>query len=243
MSDPSKVLPSENEFEDSWSNSVTADLKKSRSRAWLVAGAAALIAVLEAIALASLMPLRTVEPYTLLVDRQTGHVEALAPLDTQVIEPDEALVRSFLVQYVIARESFAIDSLQDDYRKVALWTAGPERARYQRLVSADNPVSALASLPTRAIIRTEIKSVSILNPDRALVRFMTTRADPGSEEQQSQHWVAIIRFGFSDAEMSAEDRYINPLGFQVTSYRRDPETIIEPDALPPAPQLPPRDQP
>lgn len=230
MSIPEEDLPAEDEIRDSWSQSVTADLKKSRSTAWLIAGVMAVIAILEAIALASLVPLKTVEPYTLLVDRQTGHVEALAPLDTQVVEPDEALTRSFLVQYVIARESFAFDSVQDDYRKVSLWSDGSERDRYQQRVSANNPASPLASLPQRAVIRTEIKSVSLLNPDRAMIRFTTARADPGSPAQRPQNWVAIVRFGFSNAEMSAEDRYINPLGFQVASYRRDPETLIEPNA-------------
>lgn len=229
-----KELPVEDEIVDSWSQSVTADLEKSRTRAWRVAAAVTVIAILEAIALASLIPLKTIEPYTLLVDRQTGHVEALAPLDAQVVEPNEALTRSFLVQYVIARESFAFDSIQDDYRKVSLWSDGSERDRYQRLINASNPLSPLASQPQGTLIRTEIKSVSILNPDRAMVRFVTTRADQGNLPQETQHWVAIIRFGFSNAEMSAEDRYVNPLGFQVTSYRRDPETIKEPDigALP-----------
>ena len=61
-----------------------------------------------------LMPLKTVEPYTLLVDRQTGFVQALRPIDAERIAADRALTQSFLVQYVIARESFDIDSLQDE---------------------------------------------------------------------------------------------------------------------------------
>ena len=48
---------------------------------------AATVAVLLAIALIVLMPLKTVEPYTLLVDRQTGFVQALEPLDPERISP------------------------------------------------------------------------------------------------------------------------------------------------------------
>ena len=66
------------------------------------------------------MPLKTVEPYTLLVDRQTGFVQALEPLEPERISADTALTQSFLVQYVIARESFDVDTLQANYRKVAL---------------------------------------------------------------------------------------------------------------------------
>ncbi|MDJ0643828.1 MAG: VirB8/TrbF family protein, partial [Erythrobacter sp.] len=106
---------------ESWATSVTDDLERSNRRAWIVAIIAALIALIEAVALVFLIPLKEVEPYTLLVDRQTGNVEALAPLDAQVVGPDTALTRSFLVQYVIARESFTADGLQADFRRVSLW--------------------------------------------------------------------------------------------------------------------------
>ncbi|MBA4163091.1 MAG: hypothetical protein C0510_00440 [Erythrobacter sp.] len=211
----------------SWARSVTADLERSNRRAWAVAIIASVIALAEALALVLLIPLKTVEPYTLLVDRQTGHVEALAPLDAQVIAPDTALTRSFLVQYVIARESFSADDLQDDYRKVSLWSGGEARQRYQRDMQAGSPNSPLAYLPRRAQIRTEIKSVSPLGAGRAMVRFTTTRIDPGAQAAPPQHWAAIIGYGFSGAQMSEADRLINPLGFAVTHYRRDAETIPE----------------
>ena len=41
-----------------------------------------------------LMPLKTVEPYTLMVDRTTGYVQALKPLDPAKISPDAALTQS-----------------------------------------------------------------------------------------------------------------------------------------------------
>ena len=211
----------------SWATSVTEDLERSSRRAWTVAIIAAIVALLEAIALVFLMPLKKVEPYTLLVDRQTGNVEALAPLDTQVVTADAALTRSFLVQYVIARESFALPTLQDDYRKVSLWSDGRVREAYQRTMNAANPASPLSALPKGSAIRTQVKSVSTLGEGRALVRFLTTQVDQGAVPQPAQHWAAIVNFGFSNAEMSEADRYVNPLGFQVTSYRRDAETLPE----------------
>ena len=211
----------------SWATSVTEDLERSSRRAWLVAIIAAIVALLEAVALVFLVPLKTVEPYTLLVDRQTGNVETLAPLDAQVVAPDSALTRSFLVQYVIARESFALPTLQDDHRKVSLWSEGRVREAYQRTMNAANPASPLSALPSGSAIRTQVKSVSTLGEGRALVRFLTTQVDQGAAPQPPQHWAAIVNYSFSNAEMSEADRYVNPLGFQVTSYRRDAETLPE----------------
>lgn len=215
----------------SWAVSVTEDLKRSNRIAWLVASVAAIIAILEGLALVFLVPLKSVEPYTLLVDRQTGHVEALAPLDTKVVTPDAALTRSFLVQYVIARESFTQDTLQDDYRKVSLWSARLVAERYQRLMDASNSQSPLSYLQRGSAVRTEIKSVSELAQDRSMVRFATTIVDGRGREQEPQNWVAIIGYGFSAASMSERDRYLNPIGFQVTSYRRNVETIPEENIL------------
>lgn len=212
---------------EDWATSVTEDLERSSRRAWIVAIIAAVIALLEAVALVFLIPLKTVEPYTLLVDRQTGNVESLAPMSAQVVAPDTALTRSFLVQYVIARESFSQDNLQNDYRKVSLWSDSNVAAGYQRLMEVGNPSSPLSFLSRGSTLKTEVRSISGLTDGQAMVRFTTTQADARGNTQTPQYWVAIISYDFVSAEMSEADRYINPLGFRVTSYRRDAETLPE----------------
>jgi len=221
-----------------WADDRAATERKSQRLAWIIGGVASTIALCEAAALVALAPLKTVVPYTLLVDRQTGYVEALKPLEREMIAPDRALTRSFLAQYVIAREGFAIDTLQTDYRKVALWSSGEARDRYVAGMQASNPASPLATLPRRALVSVQIRSVSTLNPTTALVRFTTQRSDPGAQAQPAQNFAAVITFRFSGEAMSADDRLLNPLGFQVTRYRKDPETIPEPVApAPPSPGI------
>lgn len=200
--------------------------------AWIVAGVATLVATLEAIALVTLTPLKTVVPYTLLVDRQTGYVQALKPLEREVIAPDRALTRSLLAQYVIARESFDIDTLRDDYRKVVLLSGDEARDRYIASMQSTNPASPLATLPRRALLEVQIASVNSLNESTALVRFTTSRTDPGGPPMPPQHWAAVLSWRFSSASMSDADRLTNPLGFQVVRYRRSAE-----DAPPEAPAV------
>ena len=212
---------------DSWVRSVTDELERSRRTAWIVACVSAAVALLLAVALVILLPLKQVEPYTLLVDRQTGNVEALAPLDQQMIAPDTALTRSFLVQYVIARESFAAASFDRDYRKTTLWSSGPARQAYVNRMQATNPLSPLAYMRPGGTIDVEVRSVSPLGANRALVRYTTVQVDPGAQPRPPEYWVAVIDYAFSNAAMSEADRLLNPLAFQVTSYRRDAETLPE----------------
>lgn len=215
----------------SWTADREEAIARSRKTAWIIAGVLGVIALLEAIALVVMLPLKTVQPYTLLVDRQTGYVQALDPIEGEAIRPTEALARSFLAQYVIAREGFDIDTLKEDYRKVALWSAGEARSRYVAEAQASNPASKLATLPRQARIEVEIRSISSINAETALVRYVTTRVDPGGRSQSPQSWAAVIRYRFSGKAMSARDRLINPLGFQVLRYRRNAELIDEPSTI------------
>lgn len=207
----------------SWARDRHDALRASRRVAWIVAGVAVVIALFEATALVVLTPLKTVEPYTLMVDRNTGYVQALKPIDAQKIAPDTALTQSFLVQYVIARESFDLDELQANYRKVALWSADPARSDYISSVQFSNPGSPLARYPRGTTIETRVKSVSPLGGNAALVRFETQRRDAGGQPAPARSWVAVIRYRFSTEPLQQSDRYLNPLGFQVLRYRRDQE--------------------
>lgn len=223
---------------ESWSDDRNRRIERSRKIAWMIAGVLATIALFEALALVLLIPLRRDVPYTLMVDRQTGYVQALRPLEEDRIAADTALTRSFLAQYVVAREGFSAGSIQDNYRKVGLWSADRARQRYLAQMRSNNPSSPLASLPPGASIDVDLRSISALDSDTALVRFETIQTDRAGQPSLVQNWAAVINYRYVDAAMSTEDRLANPLGFQVTRYRRDPETLprIEGEA----PDLAPR---
>lgn len=213
----------------SWAEDRETALRASRRTAWIVAGAATAVALMLALALLMLTPLKTVQPYTLLVDKQTGFVQALKPLEPQQVSSNSALTQSFLVQYVIARESFDLSALQANYRKVSLWSEGDARRAYIAGVQASNPDSPLARLPRTTVIETRVKSVSPLGRNAAMVRFDTIRRDASGRTEAPQPWVTVIRYRYSGEPMSLEDRFVNPLGFEVTRYQRNAE------ASPPAP--------
>lgn len=210
----------------SWADDRTDLLRASRRLATWVAIAASAVAVLEAVALVLLMPLKTVVPYTILVDRETGYVQTIKGLQPGPLTQNSAVTQSFLVQYVIARETFDAADLKDNYRKVLVWSAGDERAAYQRQMQRANPDSPLNLNAPSTVVATTVKSVSLLSPTAALVRFDTTRQDNGQTSGgEVRSWAAVISFRYSGAPMTMEDRFLNPLGFQVTSYRRDAETV------------------
>lgn len=193
--------------------------------AWRVALGASLIAVLEAIALVALAPLKTVVPYTLTVDRQTGYVETVRGVNLGPLSESEAVTHAFLAQYVMARETFDASDLNANYQKVAAWSRERARANYLHDFDRGNPRGVLMTTPPTSVISVRIKSISMLSKTTGLVRFDTERQDTGQVESgRPQAWTAVVGFRRDGAPTRMEDRLTNPLGFQVFSYRRDAET-------------------
>ncbi len=207
----------------SWAADTHGGLRASRRVAWWVAAGACAVAVFEALALAALAPLKTVVPYTITVDRQTGYVETVRPLAPGAISQDTAVTQSYLVQYVLGRETFDATDLKDAYRKTLLLSAGPARDDYLRLMQKTTPESPLNLYGPQTTVSVQVESVSLLSPTTALVRFTTTRRDGGASTGTTQPFVAAIAFRYTSAPATQGERFVNPLGFQVTRYRRDSE--------------------
>ncbi|MBL8549037.1 MAG: type IV secretion system protein [Hyphomonadaceae bacterium] len=198
------------------------EAQRGRKWAWRAVFVLLLVCAAQAAAIALLLPLRDVSPYTILVDRQTGYMEIARGVETGgELSQDQALVHAFLAQYVLQRETFDPADFQERYRRVAIWSADQARADYVALYQGEAN-SLLASVRPGTVIAVTVKNIELLSDSSARVRYELTRRDPGAEPQRAD-WQALIGFRFTGAPMRMADRLINPLGFQVTHYRRDPE--------------------
>jgi type IV secretion system protein VirB8 len=198
------------------------DAERGRRRAWFVTWAMILICAGQAAAIAIMLPLKEVTPYTILVDRQTGYVETVRGLQLGELQEDEALVHSFLAQYVMQRETFDPSDFQDRYERVALWSTETARSSYLALYQAGSPESILDDMRAGETLTVTIKQIELVDRSTARVRFTLAHRNQGVASTTSD-WQALISYRFSGAPMRMEDRLINPLGFQVVSYRRDAE--------------------
>jgi type IV secretion system protein VirB8 len=217
-----------------WALDDQAALRGTARHAQLMAGGLLAVAVMEAFALLMLTPLKTSSVVPVLVDRQTGFVEVLKSDGRAEIRADGALTQSLLAQYVIARESFNISDVTSDYRKVALWSAGPARQEYLASMPAGNAKSPLHRYPRSTLVETRIKSISPLGRHTALVRFDTVWREEDGHARSPKAWAAVVDYRYSDKPLAFEDRLFNPLGFQVVGYHKDPEAL-DPSDPPPAP--------
>ena len=207
----------------SWADERVAAEQRMRKLAWIVAGVAAAIALLLGLVIAMLVPLKTVQPYVVTVDRQSGAVELATTVANGRLTQNEAVIQAQLANYVRVRETFDATDLTSNYRRVQLLSSPDVRTAYVAAMAASNPASPLHTLSPGDTVSVRIKSVSLLSPGTALVRFDSDRKTAGSNIVTSNAEVAAISFGFSSKPLRAEDRFDNPLGFEVTRYRRDIE--------------------
>jgi type IV secretion system protein VirB8 len=225
------------EAASSWAQDTHASLRASRKTAWIIASVAIGVAALQAVAMAFLLPLKQSVPYTITVDRETGYVQTARGVDLGAISESEAIAQSFAVQYVLARESFEGSDYRDKYQKTLMWSQGAAETEYLREWDKSNPVGIQSRVRPTTRIKVTVKSVTILGPRSAMVRFDTEQSEGPNSGGLRQPWVASLTYSFSGKPISEQDRYMNPLGYQIATYRRDAETT-QPISVAPPPLLP-----
>ncbi len=209
-----------------WAGGQLKAAERQTRIAWRVAAGVGAIALLLTVTLMLLVPLKSVQPYVLTVDRQTGSVEAAASLNDGTLTQNEAVIQAQLAGYVIARETFDSTDLAQQYRRVQVMSSPSVRSAYVAQMAASNPASPLKSLNRGDTVSIEIRSVSLIAEGAALVRYTATRTAEGAGTGQATNHVAAISFGFNGRPLRQADRYENPLGFQVTRYRTDTEGVM-----------------
>ena len=209
----------------SWADGQSSSQARETRIAWRVAAGAGLLALLLGLTLLILVPLKSVEPYVLSVDRQTGAVEPAMGIASGKLTQNEAVMQAQLAGYVIARETFDATDLAQQYRRVQIHSSPTAARAYVAEMAATNPDSPLNTLGRGDTVSIKVRSVSLIGEGAGLVRYTATRTAAGNATGQQTNYVSAISFGFNNRPLRPADRYDNPLGFQVTRYRRDAEGL------------------
>lgn len=215
----------------SWELDRAARADRSKKVAWGVAGVAALIALAEAIALAGLTPLKQSVPYAIRVNDTTGVVDVV-PMYTGTSNPTELVTRSQLNTYVIARERYFYGTAETDFEQVASMNTAQLNQAWATLWDKASPQSPINVYKDGTTVRVQIRSISFLKlgsgKEVAQVRFSKFARPGGTGDEQVTHWVSTIDFAYSKPSSDEKLRSLNPLGFKVVEYQREPEVATQP---------------
>lgn len=200
-----------------------ARISASRDRAWIVAGAAAALAGLAMLAVAFLAPLKRTDVVPVVVDRSTGEAHIETQLTGQTISQQEAVRKADLAMYVIARESFDRALLKQYYSTVQGRSTDGVLKPWLAQFQTGTPDSIYAKYPSGAARSIDVRSVVLLGDSLGQVHFTATLAK--ATEVSTENYIASVGFQYVNAKADLAQRLRNPLGFIVTSYRVDQESL------------------
>lgn len=225
-----------------------ADLaRRSERRAWWVAGSAVAVAVLLGAGYLVMLPLKEKVPYLVMADAYSGTATVArltGGLDELGVTQWDALHRSNVAHYVLARESYDIALLKlRDWTTVYTMSAPQVATEYTTLNSSQNPESPFNAYGKAKAIRVQINSIQMIGgtptqrPKGATVRFQRSLYDKSNGYTEFlDNRIATLEFTYNkNLKMDEKHRIENPLGFHVTSYRVDTDFASTPPPAVPAP--------
>src|SRR5208283_4350780 len=146
-----------------WERDVYRRLELSRNAWRLVAiGSLASLGV-GLVGLALLIPLKSIEVVTLVVDKATGFTQVARPLEEGgPISQREAVTQANIVRYIRARETYDPPALRDNFELASLLSGGVASKELQDLYSDANPKSPVRLWGVKGRTKVYVKSVIFL---------------------------------------------------------------------------------
>jgi type IV secretion system protein VirB8 len=214
-------------------------LERSERRAWRVAGATLLVAVIGIAAVFAQGPLRRVVEIPIVVDRVTGEATVQQRLSIETIPAIEALDKHNVATFVRAREGYSWMFLQRDFDQVARMAVPAVFADYNRRFEGEDALQK----KTGAAEDWRINVIGVRlaasgrfgNRGDAIVTYekVVRLTDRPLPDVKTRH-VATLVYEYQPKVLARErDRLENPFGFVVTAYRSDPEINTVPQETKP----------
>ena len=176
------------------------------------------------------IPIVTVEPFVIQVEPKSGITEIVDPRTLKELSGDESLNNFFVVRYVRAYET--VDAaLNYNYETVRVmseptsvfrnyaWSVNPS--------NADSPLATPGAQQTVEIIsitRLDDKPSCIGETCISQVRIERNLSAPG-RQPTSTPLIIYMEYTYQKLALTAEERFLNPLGFQVLRYRVEKEIV------------------
>ncbi|MDP7151256.1 Type IV secretion system protein PtlE [Pelagimonas phthalicica] len=194
--------------------------------AYFVAAAGIIVGLAGFLGAVSLFPLKTIETFVVVVDKETGEMDRVSQVAALTLDESDAIIQANLVAYVDDRETYDLTDGEQRINSV-LDRSDNDAARTLRdLWSSTNEDYPIAVYGREAKIDVVIRSVNQIEPGVAQVRFTRTLRRERDTRTVTRPYVATLAYEFRpETRQRLQDVWANPLGFVVTSYRVDAETL------------------
>jgi type IV secretion system protein VirB8 len=162
---------------------------------------------------------KSFEPYVIELEEKTGALTVVENLSQSKLTADEAIKKSLIYSFLEVAEGYNYVTFNEDRRKLMLFTTASVYRQLYNKYSIRNKDSIVNILQNRGTLSVKIKSIIFNTPTVATVRFVVYNSIRNTKlYPPERHFITEMQFTFSNMNLNTEDRYKNPLGFQVTKY-------------------------
>ena len=161
------------------------------------------------------------DPFVIQIDDTTGMAKIVNPINSEILNGNEALAQYFIKKYVVARETYnPVDFTTLAKKTVRLLSANSIYWEYRGYLRNEevNPAIKYGQKNTTFLV---VKSWSKLNDNKYILRFSINET---AQARRVYNKIAVVEFKYVPMELTEKDKDINPLGFQVTGYRVDDDS-------------------
>lgn len=210
-----------------WDADRIAQRERNARFGWLTAGAGWICAMLTALALVLLMPLKRVEPFVIRVDNASGVVDVV-PTYTGERSASEIVTRYLLSHYVTVCERFNFATAESDYEECGAFHGAQRNQEWAASWTLSNPKSPLNVHKDGSSVRVQVQSVSFFKrasgiADLAQIRYLRAERTNANAAEHATHWIATIQYAYAAPSQDLKTRAWNPLGFKILEFRPEPE--------------------
>lgn len=199
----------------------TNKLRQERNRAYLFNGLQAVCLVALSAAVWRLADVHTVIPVVSVIDAN-GHVTRQSVVSPQTIAGNESFVQSQVFNFVTYCNTFD-PAWRQHYADLCRLHATTAVARqYEAETAADNPDNPYYAVGPGGRRYPRITAVTSLGRNAYQVSFRSITEKPGAEPT-TEYFTALVQYTITYQPLALGDRWVNPLGFAATAYRKDQE--------------------
>ena len=165
---------------------------------------------------------RTIKPFVIQVEDNTGITTVVDSVNTaDVVTRNESIKSYFVVKYVKSRETYSEADYLENYKHIVrLFSDQDVYSTFIRSVNNEKTGRA-ARYASHTVTTMQVRSIQYNDSGNvATIRF---RINEQGRLNGQYNKIATLKFVIVPMSISLEDRFINPIGFKVTSYRVDDE--------------------
>ncbi len=203
-----------------------------------VAIGAVVFAALMGTCVTALIHMKTIVPAVIRVDNGSGRYDVRVAGENLNVgdSKNEKILISDVTRYIKAREGFTRAEAEENYKQVYLMSCGVQRSEWDNYFNPQlNPKSPVAVLTNQDADRVNVDSVTFIKSHEEGIKVAqvqyTKTVIRGSSSPIKMRYVATMSAKYDERNIpgSNQNYYLNPFGFCITDYRKDP--IGNPETL------------